>query len=315
MAVIYAKNKTTGEWERVSPETAVIDPTLSIEGSPADAKATGDALEEIRNQIDNISDNISFDGLATEEYVNSKFDEVNEQITTKQDSLTFDATPTEGSTNPVTSEGIKTYVDDNKFVLPDGYPTQENIVIEWDGDTTGLTNIQDALVKVADISFDIMSIQHCKIEYLDNNGAVKSIEFTEEYISQMEETGFMTSDYAGFEAVILVGKDGTTISDIYFEEAGVYFYKYSDTSYVTYFEIKVLSTMSPTLLPSDIAYKPYVDEQINSITPESIGAMPADATIPSIDGLATETYVDEQLATKQNTLTVTDDGAGNVVIS
>lgn len=29
----------------------------------------------------------------------------------KQDKLTFDTTPTEGSTNPVTSSGVKAYID------------------------------------------------------------------------------------------------------------------------------------------------------------------------------------------------------------
>ena len=33
--------------------------------------------------------------------------------TDKQDTLTFDSTPTAGSTNPVTSQGIKTYVDNS----------------------------------------------------------------------------------------------------------------------------------------------------------------------------------------------------------
>lgn len=36
----------------------------------------------------------------------------------KQDKLTFDSTPTDGSTNPVTSEGIKNYVDDS-IILKD----------------------------------------------------------------------------------------------------------------------------------------------------------------------------------------------------
>lgn len=39
-------------------------------------------------------------------------DELSDGLATKQDTLTFDAEPTADSTNPVTSEGIKTYVDD-----------------------------------------------------------------------------------------------------------------------------------------------------------------------------------------------------------
>ena len=58
MAVIYAKNKTTNEWERVSPQTVEIDDSLTIKGAPADAKATGDALEEIRNQTNDALEEI-----------------------------------------------------------------------------------------------------------------------------------------------------------------------------------------------------------------------------------------------------------------
>lgn len=55
MATIYAKNKQTGEWERVGPAANATDSTLTLAGSPADAKATGEALEEIRNQIGDIN--------------------------------------------------------------------------------------------------------------------------------------------------------------------------------------------------------------------------------------------------------------------
>lgn len=55
----------------------VIDPTLSVQNVAADARAVGDALA------------------------------------TKQDVLPFDSTPTAGSNNPVTSDGVKQYVDEN----------------------------------------------------------------------------------------------------------------------------------------------------------------------------------------------------------
>ena len=70
-----------------------------------------------------------------------------DDISTKQDALTFDATPTEGSTNPVTSGGVKSYVDEAQVQsdlsqtddtaadyvkgvirqesLPEGYPYKE----------------------------------------------------------------------------------------------------------------------------------------------------------------------------------------------
>lgn len=41
-----------------------------------------------------------------------------EELEAKQDRLTFDAVPMEASKNPVTSEGIKTYVDSKLSVVP-----------------------------------------------------------------------------------------------------------------------------------------------------------------------------------------------------
>lgn len=265
MAVIYAKNKTTGEWERVSPETAVIDPTLSIEGAPADAKATGDALEEIRNQIDNISDNISFDGLATEEYVDSKFDEVSGQVSTKQDALTFDATPTDGSTNPVTSEGIKAYVDSKEFVLPEGYPINNRIVIEWDGDTTDKVCVESSdgksgWYKVSDIILSDEEIRAGNLTGLTPDGE-QTVYVDDSIWEQYVNWGYITEDVVFIEAFIVARKDGATLKKLTLPESGVYFTK-SDDVCTTRFETGTVTTMSPTLLPSDIAYKPYVDEQI-----------------------------------------------------
>lgn len=58
------------------------------------------------------SSNINLDGYATTDFVLSKVAEIDltpleNEIATKQDALTFDTTPTSGSTNPVTSHGIR----------------------------------------------------------------------------------------------------------------------------------------------------------------------------------------------------------------
>lgn len=260
MAVIYAKNKTTGEWERVSPETAVIDPTLSIEGAPADAKATGDALEEIRNQIDNISDNISFDGLATEDYVDSKFNEVSGQVSTKQDALTFDATPTAGSTNPVTSEGIKAYVDDNKFVLPEGYPVDNKIVIEWDGDITGKVTVTmhedgDNYIGFCKVSDLVLTDDEIKsgIATITSDGGTSDKPIAN-FWDEMVNDGCVTNDMVSSDALMFVRKDGATFENLVFPETGVYFMKMASSNamqFVSGFITGTITTMSPTLLPPE----------------------------------------------------------------
>lgn len=63
------------------------------------------------------------------EFANST--DITNKLNNKQDKLTFDDTPTESSKNPVTSEGIKSYVDStieaNKYHLPiDEAPTSDS---------------------------------------------------------------------------------------------------------------------------------------------------------------------------------------------
>ena len=192
MATIYAKNKNTGEWERVGPAAAATDATLTLEGSPADAKVTGDAIRQVQDKIDGLTaadvgalpadtEIPSVEGLASEAYVNERITEVvggapellntldelsaalnddenfattiTNQIAEKQDKLTFDETPTEGSVNPVTSGGVKSYVDSAQVQsdlsqvdesakdyvkgvirqesLPEGYPYKEQSKTEF----------------------------------------------------------------------------------------------------------------------------------------------------------------------------------------
>lgn len=56
--------------------------------------------------------------------VGSALDEINTVLNTKQDKLTFDSTPTAGSSNPVTSDGVK------KSMVPTG------VVMPFAGDST-----------------------------------------------------------------------------------------------------------------------------------------------------------------------------------
>ena len=59
MATIYAKNKSTGEWEKVGLPVSATDPTLTIDGSPADAKVTGDRINSIQSQVDQVVESMS----------------------------------------------------------------------------------------------------------------------------------------------------------------------------------------------------------------------------------------------------------------
>lgn len=84
-------------------------------------------------------------------------DKVTELQTGKQDVLTFDTTPTAGSTNPVTSEGIKAYVDASaggtsaasypRKALSLGAPTDRQIFeVDGNGNVISITGENDMYV-------------------------------------------------------------------------------------------------------------------------------------------------------------------------
>lgn len=94
MATIYAKNKLTGEWERVGPAAAATDATLTLSGSPADAKVTGEAIRQVQDRINGLTaedvgalpaDTVipSIEGLASETYVDKKISVINTSIDNK----------------------------------------------------------------------------------------------------------------------------------------------------------------------------------------------------------------------------------------
>lgn len=67
---------------------------------------------QLDNLFDGKQDKLTFDSTPTTDSTNPvTSDGIKTALDTKQDELTFDTTPTAGSTNPVTSNGIKTELD------------------------------------------------------------------------------------------------------------------------------------------------------------------------------------------------------------
>ena len=63
------------------------------------------------------------------QYTQEMIKNLNTRLKTKQEALKFDNTPTEGSVNPVTSEGVKAYIDSSKGTT---YIAGKNITISED---------------------------------------------------------------------------------------------------------------------------------------------------------------------------------------
>ena len=71
--------------------------------------------------------------------------EVVAALSNKQDKLTFDSAPTSGSTNPVTSTGVKTYVDNNFAAKTHGHDFSELTVTDTEAAKTALA-IENGMV-------------------------------------------------------------------------------------------------------------------------------------------------------------------------
>ena len=126
-------------------ELDTIDGTTVVEltGHLSDLNSAAESLVTAINNIDgrverntvsiaSLNSNLN-DGLAAERQARSASDQaLDTKITqveqAKQDKLTFDNTPTHGSDNPVTSEGIKDYVDEVTGQLDDLNIPAESLV-------------------------------------------------------------------------------------------------------------------------------------------------------------------------------------------
>ena len=97
------------------PEGAVFEDTV-LPSSANGVKSSGIyAALQTKADASTVSDlSTTVSGISTDVgTIQGQITSIQGTLANKQDELTFDAAPTAGSTNPVTSEGIKTYVDNN----------------------------------------------------------------------------------------------------------------------------------------------------------------------------------------------------------
>lgn len=71
-------------------------------------------IQHIPTKVSDLTNDSNF---TTKSYVDGEISTINTALSGKQDTLTFDSTPTANSTNPVTSGGIKTALDNKETAI------------------------------------------------------------------------------------------------------------------------------------------------------------------------------------------------------
>lgn len=194
-----------------------------------------------------------------------------EQLATKQDALTFDDTPTEGSTNPVTSDGIKAYVDENgggtevianpsdeatetlSTISIDG--TVYQVVTEkvYDGEYTPLPSVEEP-----DISLFTYTLETSTTRY----GSDCPIYEAGSLVSETGNHMFITAiDDTSYDGDTITVPDTMTIDDVEYDVYIQYNCTFTISNATTlYFEagIKIYNTYSKSskwtlTLPSNVS--------------------------------------------------------------
>ena len=106
----------------------------------------------------------------------------------KQNALTFDTAPTEGSTNPVTSDGIKAALDDvqNSLVLDDTPTTNSSNLVKSGGVKSALDLKQDKSTAITTSNIGSQTVN--KAKYATDGVAVGTPALRNQYFASAEST-------------------------------------------------------------------------------------------------------------------------------
>lgn len=132
-----ARNFTSFDHDRFIDNINDLSANLDLKAPIANPAFTGIPTAPTPNADDDSTQ------IATTEYVQGELEDVMDAISGKQDTLTFDSTPTASSTNPVTSGGVKSYVDSHDdfkitgtvsssgYTLTDSRINDEHWEVDW----------------------------------------------------------------------------------------------------------------------------------------------------------------------------------------
>ena len=105
------------------------------------------------------------------QYTQEMVKNLNKKLKNKQTALKFDNTPTEGSVNPVTSEGVKAYIDASKGTI---YKAGDNITISEDNKISAVDTTYTA-GKNIEISEDNVISSTTDISYTEDTENLTSL--------------------------------------------------------------------------------------------------------------------------------------------
>lgn len=151
-------------------------------------------------------------------------------------------------------------IDQN--VLPEGYPYKEGVSIEWDGNTDGLTSVDNIWFKVSDATMTNEEIKNATMVMVVESGAtsIKVADFGAHFDVDFDvwencvSQGLITDDACFFVLdtvwFAVVRKGNITAVGHTFVETGTYFVKARDTLYVSKLDAETINTMAPEFLPA-----------------------------------------------------------------
>ena len=146
--------------------------------------------------------------------------------------------------------------------LPEGYPYKEGVSIEWDGNTEGLTSVDNMWFKVSDATMTNEEIKNATMVMVGESGAtsIKIADFGAHFglpvdvWDHLVSAGSITDDACFFVVDSLwfavVRKGNMTVDGHTFVETGTYFMYASDTMYVSGLANETIHPMAPEFLPA-----------------------------------------------------------------
>lgn len=154
--------------------------------------------------------------------------------------------------------------------LPEGYPYKESVTIEWDGNTEGLTAVQNIFYKVSDDILDDETLKNSVITYYQNGS------FTNKVVSEMWDSmvsyGLITENYAVLgEFCIITRADNLTVNNYVLPTAGVYFVCRNGI-YTTKLSSETIHTMAPEFLPEPQTVTFTLNTESGDVTASHTGA-------------------------------------------